>query len=233
MTGKDKAYRASGRRAAMVIVTVALCCAAMAAVDGVIRPPYAVKSAVKVLLFLLCPLACSLADRQLRLSSLLRPERKGLGTALAIGAGVFAVILGCFFALRGVVDFSGVVVALSGDTGLSAGNFLPRALYISIVNSLLEEFFFRGFAYLALRGCLPERAACLFSAFAFALYHVAMLIGWFSPAIFLLVMFGLAAGGVIFNLLDRRAGNIYTSWITHICANLAINTVGLILLGMI
>ena len=31
--------------------------------------------------------------------------------------------------------------------GVNAGNFVFVALYISIVNSLLEEFFFRGFAF--------------------------------------------------------------------------------------
>ena len=97
------------------------------------------------------------------------------------------------------------------------------------VNSLLEEFFFRGFAFLVLRRYADERFACLLSALSFALYHTAMMLGWFPPLLFLLALAGLTAGGVLFNLLDARAGTIFPSWAVHIFANLAINTVGFIL----
>ena len=39
-----------------ICALVLLGCAAMTLVDGVLRPPYAVKSAVKLALFLLAPL---------------------------------------------------------------------------------------------------------------------------------------------------------------------------------
>ena len=70
-----------------------------------------------------------------------------------------------------------------------------------------------------------------FSAGAFALYHVAMMTGWFSPLLFLLVMAGLAAGGIIFNRLNEKLETICASWIVHMFANFAINTVGFILMG--
>ena len=101
------------------------------------------------------------------------------------------------------------------------------ALYISFVNSLLEEFFFRGFAYLTLEKRVPH--ASLFSAVAFAVYHTAMMLGWFPPAIFALALAGLTVGGMIFNWLNKYDGSIYTSWLVHMCANFAINTVGFIL----
>ena len=66
-------------------------------------------------------------------------------------------------------------------------------------------------------------------ALSFALYHTAMMLGWFPPLLFLLALAGLTAGGVLFNLLDARAGTIFPSWAVHIFANLAINTVGFIL----
>ena len=50
-----------------------------------------------------------------------------------------------------------------------------------------------------------------------------------SSVLFLLALAGLTAGGVLFNLLDARAGTIFPSWAVHIFANLAINTVGFIL----
>jgi membrane protease YdiL (CAAX protease family) len=62
---------------------------------------------------------------------------------------------------------------------------------------------------------------------------VAIIGSWFSPLIFLLAMAGLFIGGLIFNYLNERNGNIINSWVVHLMANLAINTVGLIMFEMV
>lgn len=212
-----------------ICALVLLGCAAMTLVDGVLRPPYAVKSAVKLALFLLAPLLYGYAAGKDGYRALFRIQRRALLRVLALGFGVFALILGAYFALRSVFDFSAVAALLGKNAGVTAENFLWVSLYISFVNSLLEEFFFRGFAFLVLRRYAGERFTCVFSALSFALYHTAMMLGWFPPLLFLLALAGLTAGGVLFNLLDARAGTIFPSWAVHIFANLAINTVGFIL----
>lgn len=212
-----------------ICALVLLGCAAMTLVDGALRPPYAVKSAVKLALFLLAPLLYGYAAGKDGYRALFRIQRRALLRVLALGFGVFALILGAYFALRSVFDFSAVAALLGKNAGVTAENFLWVSLYISFVNSLLEEFFFRGFAFLVLRRYAGERFACVFSALSFALYHTAMMLGWFPPLLFLLALAGLTAGGVLFNLLDARAGTIFPSWAVHIFANLAINTVGFIL----
>ena len=212
-----------------ICALVLLGCAAMTLVDGVLRPPYAVKSAVKLALFLLAPLLYGYAAGKDGYRALFRIQRRALLRVLALGFGVFALILGAYFALRSVFDFSAVAALLGKNAGVTAENFLWVSLYISFVNSLLEEFFFRGFAFLVLRRYAGERFACVFSALSFALYHTAMMLGWFPPLLFLLALAGLTAGGVLFNLLDARAGTIFPSWAVHIFANLALNTVGFIL----
>ena len=92
---------------------------------------------------------------------------------------------------------------------------------------MLEEFFFRGFAFLALSKRI--KGASLFSAVAFSLYHTAMMLGWFPPLLFALALIGLTIGGMLFNWLDKTNGTIYTGWLVHMFANFAINTVGAIL----
>jgi len=67
----------------------------------------------------------------------------------------------------------------------------------------------------------------------FAFYHVGMTISWFHPVIYVLAMIGLLSGGMIFNALNDRFGTIYSSWLVHMCANFAINTVGFILFGIL
>lgn len=213
-----------------LLAAAVLCCAAMTLVDGVLRPPYWLKSAVKLVLFLGVPFLLSRRLPQLRFAELFRTGKKQALVALGLGAGLYAVILGGYFAVRGLFDFSGIAESLSANAGVTRENFLFVSLYISFINSLLEEFFFRGFLFANLKALAGRGFAHGFSALTFSAYHVAMMAGWFSPLLFCLVLAGLAAGGIIFNLLNEKTGGICTSWLVHMFANFAINTIGFILL---
>ena len=202
----------------------------MALVDGVLRPGYAVKSAIKIALFMLIPLIATKMDRSVLYLSLLSPKKKGLLPAIALGVGIYVVILGGYFLVSPFFDFSQIAGALTDNAGVTKENFLYASLYISFANSFLEEFFFRGFVFTNLKKYSGRKLAYIFSAAAFSLYHVAMMIGWFSPALFLLVMVGLVIGGMIFNWLNEKLDTIYGSWLTHMFANFAINTIGFMLL---
>ena len=219
------------KRSIILVLSVMLvCCLAMAFVDGILRPGYAVKSAIKAALFLLVPLLASLIDKDVQYLQFLRPKKKGLLPAIALGIGIYGVILGGYFLLSPFFDFSQIAGALTANAGVTKENFLYVSLYISFANSFLEEFFFRGFVFTNLKHLSGRGLAYLFSAAVFSLYHVAMMIGWFSPALFLLVMAGLLAGGMIFNWLNEKLDTIYCSWLTHMFANFAINTIGFMLL---
>ena len=138
-----------------------------------------------------------------------------------------------YFFLGDYIDLNGIKESLTTGIGVTADNFVYVAIYISFVNSLLEEFFFRGYAFLMLKEESGRKFAYIFSSAMFALYHVGMTSGWFGAGIFALMMFGLFAGACIFSFLNEKCGNIYPSWLVHLCANLAINTIGFILFGII
>lgn len=218
------------RSVILVVAVTVLCCLVMALVDGVLRPGYGAKSAIKVAMFMLVPLIASRMDDGVLYLSLFRLKRKGMLTAIALGVGIYVVILGAYFLLSPFFDFSNIAGALTSNAGVTKDNFLYVSLYISFVNSLLEEFFFRGFVFTNLKQHSGRLPAYIFSAGAFSLYHVAMMIGWFSPALFLLVMAGLIVGGLLFNWLNEKLDTIYCSWLAHMLANFAINTVGFLLL---
>ena len=218
------------RSTILVLIVTIICCLAMALVDGVLRPGYAIKSAIKIALFMLIPLIASRLDRSVLYLQLLRPKKKGLLPAIALGIGIYVVILSGYFLVSPFFDFSQIAGALTDNAGVTKENFLYVSLYISFANSFLEEFFFRGFVFTNLKQHSGRKLAYIFSAAAFSLYHVAMMIGWFSPALFLLVMVGLVIGGMIFNWLNEKLDTIYCSWLTHMLANFAINTIGFILL---
>ena len=207
-----------------ILLSIVLVCLAMALVETVIRPGYAAKSIIKLLSFTAA--VCSLGH----VKGWFR--REGLGLGLLLGGAIFAVILGAFFLFRPFIDLGAIAQGLLGKEGIRRENFLWAALYISVVNSLLEELLFRGLGYLELRAHTSEGFAMVFSAAAFAAYHAAILDGWFSWWVYGLCMLGLFLGGLIFNALDRRGG-VLPSWLAHAGANLAINTIGLVMFGMV
>ena len=207
------------RKSIPIIFAIVLACLVMAYMDCVVQPGYAAKSAIKLLLFSAAAFGCGFRGGL---------RREGLRFALVLGGMIFAVILGAFFLFRSFIDLDSIAAGMLKKEGISRENFLWVALYISIVNSFLEELLFRGLAYLQLRRFAGEGFAMVFSAAAFALYHVAILRGWFVWWVYALCLLGLFVGGLIFNALDRR-GSLLPSWLAHAAANLAINIIGMMM----
>lgn len=216
----------------IIIAVTVLACGIMGVVDAVIQPGYLVKSLIKLLLFLCIPIVYSVFDKNCDLKKLFVPDKKGLLTAVILGVGVYAAVVGAYFAFRGVFDFSALTSSLTSTTGVNKDNFIFVAIYISFVNSLLEEFFFRGFAFLTLKSVSGRKTAYIVSSALFALYHIAMMIGWFGLPVILLSMAGLFVGGIIFDFVNERYNNIYISWLIHMFANFATNTIGFILFSI-
>ncbi|MCM3782526.1 CPBP family intramembrane metalloprotease [Neobacillus mesonae] len=216
-----------------IILIIILSCIVMALVDAVLRPDYAVKSLIKWLLFLILPACYAFYTKEVSFVELFKFDKKSIKFAVLLGAAVFTLIMGSYILLGPYLDLTQITGALQSNMGVNAENFVFVAIYISIVNSLLEEFFFRGFAFLTLKSLTGRKFAYLFSAGAFAVYHIAMMTSWFTIPLFILMIVSLFAAGLLFNWLNEKAGNIYASWMVHMCANLAINTIGFILFGLI
>lgn len=221
------------KRLLSIMFLVILGCLIMAWVDAVLSPNYAIKSVLKLILFLMLPLGYSLVDRQISFRSLFIFDRKRILFSVLLGVGIYLLILGTYFILGPYFDFSNITVALQNNIGVNKNNFIFVALYISLINSLLEEFFFRGFAFLTLKKTTSRRTAYLFSAGAFSLYHVAIMTSWFTPLLYILLIASLFVAGILFNWLNEKNDNIYTSWLVHMCANFSINTIGFMLFGIL
>ncbi|MFT4143869.1 MAG: CPBP family intramembrane metalloprotease [Mobilitalea sp.] len=216
-----------------ITVLIVICCAIMAVVDGIIQPDYAVKSVIKIIVFLAAPVIYSLCNKDLDLRKNLKWKKKGVKLTFGLAAGVYLIILGAFYAGKDIFDFSGITTSLTTNIGVTVDRFVWVALYISFANSFLEEFFFRGFAFLTIKKLMPRKFAYIFSSSMFALYHIAMMTGWFSIGMYFIILVGLFAGGLIFNYLNEKNETIYSSWMVHMFANFAINTIGFILFGIL
>ncbi len=218
-----------------IMSSVLLFSVAITLIDAFVHPNYFVKIPIKILFFLALPVMFFAKNKDAvdDFKKLFVLKKDGIVRALLLGIGVYAVIVGGYFLTRGIIDFSNVTSSLTQGMGITAKNFIYVSLYISLMNSFLEEFFFRGFGFITLKKYTTRKTAYIFSSTLFAVYHVGMLVGMFDLWALLLLLLGLIIGGYIFNWLNELNDNIYPSWFVHMFANFAINTVGFILFGVL
>jgi membrane protease YdiL (CAAX protease family) len=216
-----------------IIIVLAISCLIMYYVETSSNG-YLIKSLWKIGAFALLPLLYSLFDKQISLPGVFKIDsKKQIYIPLILGAAVYLFIFSGYLLLSGFINLENIASLLSENVNINRENFVFVALYISFINSFLEEFFFRGFGFLSLKKVLHPCGAYIISALAFSLYHVAILANWFSPWLFILIISGLFVAGVFFNRLDAKSKNIYNSWLVHMFANFSINTVGFIMFGII
>lgn len=183
---------------------------------------YGIKTTVKILLFLGIPLIL-FYKKGFSFLHFGKIDRQSSSAAIIGGISVMTVIVVSFIKLRTFIDIDALLLSL-GEIGVTASTFPFIAAYILFGNSLLEEFFFRGF--------LPSFfnrfwSRILIPSFLFALYHITIFLTWFSLPLLTLAVFGLWIGGIIFQLVNENSKTILPSWIIHICADLGVLLVGI------
>ena len=214
----------------LVIVLIVI----MFIVDSYIQPGYLLKSIIKIILFLIIPAIYSFNNNTISISKFFRIRALSeIIKPLLLALGIYALIIITYFILKNFIDLDNIQNILNDSLSVSKSNFIYVALYISFINSFLEEFFFRGFIFLNLNKTMTSSRAYCLSAFAFSIYHVAILANWFNPILFVVALVSLFVGGLIFNWLNEKNENIYNSWLVHMFANFAINTIGLMMYNII
>lgn len=204
-------------------------------IDTIIKPNYFVKIPIKIILFFALPMIFFISNKEdfKEFKKLFIFRKEGLIKSILLGVLVYIIIISAYFLTKNIIDYSNVTTSLTKGMGITARNFIYVSLYISLMNSFLEEFFFRGYGFITLKNYSTRKLAYIFSSSIFAIYHIGMLIGMFNFATLLLLLIGLIIGGCIFNYLNEKNNNIYSSWFVHMFTNFAINTVGFILFGII
>ena len=204
-------------------------------VDAVIQPPYVLKIAIKIIVFLLIPIIYLFIwkSETCEIKRLFKFNVKGFKSSLILASVIYGAIVCGFFLTRNIFDFSMVTENLTTGMGIDASNFIYVAIYITFFNSLLEEFFFRGFGFMLLKNYVSRLASYLVSPLMFAIYHMGMTADSYHPLILCIMLSGLFAGGLIFNFLNEKYENVYQSWFVHTAADAAIMTVGAVLFGFI
>lgn len=219
-----------------IIISSIIACAILFFVEQFIGVDYIIKTAIKLLLFISIPFFYGFILKKENFSDILRLEninKESFLKGIIFGIAFVIILIGGYYFLRSYIDLNYISSQLENNLGVSGKNFIYVALYISFINSFLEEFFFRGFIFLNLNKSLNKYISYGFSALIFALYHIGIFIKWFNPFIFFLSIAGLIIVGLLFDEMDAKPKNILNSWISHIMANCAIMFIGLIMFGII
>lgn len=221
---------------AFIIISSIIACTILFFIEQFIGVKYIIKTAAKLLLFISIPFFYGFILKKENLTDVLRIRninRESFLKGLLFGTAFVIILIGGYYFLSSNIDLNSISLELENKLGINSGNFIYVALYISLINSFLEEFFFRGFVFLNLRENLNKYVSYGFSAFIFSLYHIGIFIKWFNPFIFFLSLAGLIIVGLLFNEMDAKPENILNSWISHIMANCAIMFIGFIMFGLI
>ena len=166
------------------------------------------------------------------LGDVLRPAnwRNRLPAAIGLGLACGAIFLSVYFiAIDWLVDRSVIVERMGAQFSVTAATVALVAPVTIFLNSLLEEFFYRGFAF----GQLVRRRrilGCCLPAAAFAAQHLLFINQWLAPGLLALAGVGLFAFAWILQVLYAKTGSIVAPWVVHMFADLAMMTIALLLL---
>lgn len=144
--------------------------------------------------------------------------------SLFIGIGLFLVYFGAFLLFRHFLDFEEIKMQLGGIINL--GNLVFIGLYIVIMNSLLEEFFWRGFIFDKLRS--NRIFAYIVTGVAFSFHHVIFYYNWFNVPLFIVVTLGLILYAMFMNYIFEKFRDLFSCWIIHAFADVAQITIAFI-----
>jgi len=202
-----------------IVFLSVISCVVLLIIDRWFYSSYLIRTLFKILLLVMIPLFFIKTKRSV---NFLYKKDFNLKFGLFLWLFSFSIIIIAYLLFWNFVDLDRIRFELLNNLKISKDNFIFISIYITFFNSFIEEFYFRGFIFLNVFEESPK-FAYFFSSILFSLYHVSIFFTWFDKIwLFFLCLLGLFLWWLIFNLLNSKTKTLYNSWITHICADIAI-----------
>jgi len=155
--------------------------------------------------------------------------RRGLGVAFFLGLLAIATFWIAYYVLGDLLlDKDRITARIDAQFHVNASTILLITPITILANSLLEEFFYRGFAY----GQLARwhaGAAYLLPSLAFTLQHLLFIRDWVTFLPLMLAIAGLVVFAIILSWLYATYESIIAPWLTHIFGDVAMMGIALTL----
>jgi membrane protease YdiL (CAAX protease family) len=131
-----------------------------------------------------------------------------------------------------LLDIKHIVAQIQHQFSVNATTVLIVAPFTICLNSLVEEFFYRGFAF----GQLVRRArwlGWLLPAAAFTVQHILFIYHWVEWPALTLAVLGLMVFALVMQWLYRRAQSIVAPWVAHMLGDIAMMGIAARMLGVL
>ena len=123
-----------------------------------------------------------------------------------------------------------IVEKIEAIGALTPLRFLTLALFLSVIHSFLEEYYWRWFVFGRLRHKMGLVTALVISSLAFMAHHVIILNAFFGPENFWTATapfsLAVATGGVLWAWLYEKWGSLPSPWVSHMLVDLGIMAIG-------
>ncbi len=156
-----------------------------------------------------------------------RNWRHDLGLAALLGASGAAIFIGAYAAFGGLlIDKSAIAAKIHVQFSVNAASVLLVAPITIVVNSLVEEFFYRGFAFnlLASKNALW---GTVLPAGVFTAQHLLFIYHWVSALPLALAIAGLLVFALALQALYAKADSIVAPWLVHVMGDLAMMAIAM------
>lgn len=99
-------------------------------------------------------------------------------------------------------------------------------LFLSVIHSLIEEYYWRWFVFGQLRKVIPKFAAHILAGASFAAHHVVIATQYFTIGWGLALGGMVGMGGILWSLMYERQRSLAGAWVSHMIADLGILSLG-------
>ena len=147
--------------------------------------------------------------------------RNDFGLSAAIGLITAALFLTLYGAVGHLlVDKVSIAAKIHAQFSVTAGTVLLIAPFTILINSLIEEFFYRGFAF----GLIARRRpmlGILLPPTVFTVQHLLFAYHWVGPGTVTIGVVALFVFSLVTQYMYHKADTIVAPWVIHICGDLA------------
>jgi len=159
-----------------------------------------------------------------------RNWKKGLLLCASLSIVAAAIFAGAWAAWSDrLIDEVTIIDKIDSQLGVDRSTVMLVAPFTILLNSLLEEFFYRGFSF----GLLAKRdlrVGFLLPAAAFTVQHVLFIYHWVTWFPLLLAIVSLFVFSLVLEWLYLRYDTIVAPWVVHIGGDLAMMGIAVTLL---
>ncbi|MBD2006109.1 MULTISPECIES: CPBP family intramembrane glutamic endopeptidase [Cyanophyceae] len=156
------------------------------------------------------------------------PSRREFLAGTILGMLMFGIILGAYWIVGQRWIDSVDVRAKAQQVGIATPTvYLIGAFYFTVINSLIEEYIWRWFVYRKCEVLLPGIGAVYLAALFFTLHHIIALAGYIGNGLVVVLgSLGVFIAGAVWSWCYLTYRSLWSCYISHLLADLAIALVG-------